>query len=258
MPDLLPILVKMAVTAAFVVGAARITERLGPALGALVATLPVSAGPGFVFLAFDHDAAFLAEALRASLATNATNMALCALYCGLAQRHGTAASLLPPLVLCTGLSLVLQRLDLGLAPMLALTALVYLGAALASYRFRDAQMPPLPSRWYDLPLRAGLVAGLVGLLVSTSGLLGPGLSGLLAPFPIVLSSLILILHPRAGGKVSAAVIAHTVDGLMGFGVALAAASVTTAAHGRLIGLLTGLAVAALWNFGVMMLKRRRA
>ena len=49
---------KMAVTALFVSVATVIAERLGPTVGALVATLPVSAGPVYVFLALDHDSAF--------------------------------------------------------------------------------------------------------------------------------------------------------------------------------------------------------
>ena len=42
---------KMAITALFVSAATIIAERLGATVGALVATLPVSAGPVYVFLA---------------------------------------------------------------------------------------------------------------------------------------------------------------------------------------------------------------
>ena len=59
--------VGMAITAAFVVTASVITERSGPVIGALVATLPISAGPSYVFLALDHDAAFIAEGALASI-----------------------------------------------------------------------------------------------------------------------------------------------------------------------------------------------
>jgi hypothetical protein len=52
---------RMAITAAFVVTASIVTERSGPVIGALIATLPISAGPSYVFLALDHDAAFIAE-----------------------------------------------------------------------------------------------------------------------------------------------------------------------------------------------------
>src|ERR1700747_542609 len=59
---------KMAVTALFVSVATVIAERLGPTIGALVATLPVSAGPVYVFLALDHDTAFISASAVASLA----------------------------------------------------------------------------------------------------------------------------------------------------------------------------------------------
>ncbi len=39
---------RMAITAAFVVTASIITERSRPVIGALVATLPISAGPSYV------------------------------------------------------------------------------------------------------------------------------------------------------------------------------------------------------------------
>ena len=78
-PELIFILtlgLRMAITAAFVVSASVITERSGPVIGALVATLPISAGPSYVFLALDHDAAFIAEGALASLPINAATMFL--------------------------------------------------------------------------------------------------------------------------------------------------------------------------------------
>src|SRR6185437_14504276 len=56
-PDLaflLSLAFRMAVAAAFVVSASIITERAGPVIGALVATLPISAGPTYVLLAQRH------------------------------------------------------------------------------------------------------------------------------------------------------------------------------------------------------------
>src|SRR5438093_5031361 len=80
------LLFRMAITAAFVVSASVITERSGPVIGALVATLPISAGPSYVFLALDHDAAFVAEGALASLPINAATILLAFTYSVLAQR----------------------------------------------------------------------------------------------------------------------------------------------------------------------------
>src|SRR5204863_9581855 len=85
--------IRMAVTAAFVVAASMITERSGPAIGALVATLPVSAGPSYLFLAIDHDAAFIAQSAIASLPMNAATILMCLVFVHLAQHRGTAVSL---------------------------------------------------------------------------------------------------------------------------------------------------------------------
>ena len=94
-PDLtfiLTLALRMAVTAAFVVSASVITERSGPVIGALVATLPISAGPSYVFLALDHDAAFIAEGALASLPINAATIFLGLTYVVLAQRHSALVS----------------------------------------------------------------------------------------------------------------------------------------------------------------------
>src|ERR1017187_3579647 len=87
-PDLafiLTLALRMAVTAAFVVTASVITERSGPVIGALVATLPLTAGPGCVVLALHHDAAFIAGGALASLPINAVTVFLGLTYVVLAQ-----------------------------------------------------------------------------------------------------------------------------------------------------------------------------
>src|SRR5438270_13652230 len=84
---LLTLGLRMAITAGFVVSASVITERSGPALGALVATLPISAGPSYVFLALDHDAAFIAPRALASLPINAATLFLALTHLELPQRR---------------------------------------------------------------------------------------------------------------------------------------------------------------------------
>src|SRR5262245_65080383 len=95
-PDLLfvlSLLLKMAITAAFVVAASFIAERSGPLIGAMVATLPIAAGPSYVFLALDHDAQFIAESTITSLASHAATGLFGITYVLLAQRHSVVVSL---------------------------------------------------------------------------------------------------------------------------------------------------------------------
>src|SRR6266849_116857 len=95
-PDLyfaLVLLVKMTITAGFVLVATMTAERAGPLVGGLVATLPIGAGPVYVFLAMDHDAHFIAQSAVASLAINAANATLAVVYALLAQKRSLAVSL---------------------------------------------------------------------------------------------------------------------------------------------------------------------
>src|SRR6187399_2535255 len=95
-PDLyfaLTLIVKMAVTAAFLLAATVTAERAGPLVGGLVATLPISAGPVYIFLAIDHGAHFIGESALGSLVTNAINVAFALTYSLLAQKRSLAVSL---------------------------------------------------------------------------------------------------------------------------------------------------------------------
>ena len=77
---------KVAAAAIIVVAASRATERAGPVLGAMIATLPVSADPVYVFLALDHGAAFVSEAARTSVASTAATAGFVAVHAFAAQR----------------------------------------------------------------------------------------------------------------------------------------------------------------------------
>src|SRR5579872_3811802 len=94
-PDLIYFLMlglRMVVAAAFVVSASFIAEHSGPVIGALVATLPISAGPAYVFLALDHGSAFVAQGALTSLPINAATIFLGLTYVLLAQRHNLLVS----------------------------------------------------------------------------------------------------------------------------------------------------------------------
>ena len=114
-----------------------------------------------------------------------------------------------------------RSIDWSLARGLLANAIAFAICLPLLRRFRFAKMPLITRRWYDVPLRAGLVATLVATVVSLSSWVGPGVSGTIALVPIVLTSMMLILHPRIGGPATAAMIANGGWGLMGFGLSFA-------------------------------------
>jgi hypothetical protein len=252
-PDLafiLTLVLRMAVAAAFVVTASIITERSGPVIGALVATLPISAGPSYVFLALDHNAAFIAQAALVSLPINAATIFLALIYVLLAQRHGVLVSVTAAIVVWFGLGVLVQMTTWSLTVGIVANIVVCAICLPLAQRYRAVRMPPIARRWYDVPLRAALVAVLVATVVGMSSRVGPGISGTIALFPVVFTSLMLILHPRIGGPPTAAVIANGLWGLIGFGIALAVLHVAALQFGSAVALSLALATCVGWNLGL--------
>jgi hypothetical protein len=124
-------------------------------------------------------------------------------------------------------------------------------------RFRHVKMPLITRRWYDIPLRASLVATLVATVVTLSRWVGPSISGVIALFPVVFTSMMLILHPRIGGKPTAAVIANGGWGLIGFGIAIAVLHVAAPPFGSAVALSLALLTCVSWNLGLWWNGRRK-
>jgi hypothetical protein len=256
LPFWLSLLVKMAVTASFVVGASFIAQRAGALIGAMIATLPISAGPVYVFLALDHDARFIGDSALASMVINAATGIYALTYASLAQRRGMLVSLGAALVAWFGVGALIRLVDWNIFSAALLCVAVYAPCLYLARPYRHAPMPPSVRRWYDLPLRAGMVALLVSTVVVLSPYLGPFGSGMLAVFPIVLTSIILILHPRVGARATAAVIANTISGLVGFAIALGVLHLSAVALGVWAAFAVALAICMGWNLMVLAARQR--
>ena len=246
---------KMAITALFVSVATIVAEKLGPAVGGLVATLPVSAGPVYVFLALDHDAAFISASALTSLALNAATAIYVTVYVLLAQRHGIWVSV--PLALATwfAAALVFGPVHWTAWTALVLNLVVFVLCFFIVERYGRVRMPPTKRTWYDFMIRAGMVALQVGVVVTLSSHIGAAGSGILAVFPVIYTSIMVILHSRVGGRATAAVLANAIRGLAGFGIALLTLHLTAVPVGSGGALLVALSVSVAWNVAVYMLQR---
>jgi hypothetical protein len=251
------LLLRRAIAAAFVVTASIITERSGPVIGALIATLPVSAGPAYVFLALDHDAPFIAKGALASLPVNAATIFMCLTYVVLAQRRGLLASCGSAIAVWLVLASVIKQFDWSLTAGIAANLIAFGICIPLLAGYRHVKMPLVTRRWYDVPMRAALVATLVAIVVSTSSWVGPRISGIIALYPVVFSSIMVILHPRIGGPPTAAVLANSAWGLLGFGMAIAVLHIAVANFGSAIGLSLALATCVTWNLTLWGIGRRK-
>ncbi|MGY4355055.1 putative membrane protein (GlpM family) [Bradyrhizobium sp. i1.3.6] len=251
------LVLRMAIAAAFVVSASFIAERTGPVIGGLVATLPISAGPSYVFLALDHDAAFIAQGSLSSLPVNAATIVLGLTYVVLAQRNNLLVSAGSAVAVWIVLASIIRLFDWTLTAGLAVNLVAFGICIPLLARYRHVKMPLVTRRWYDIPFRASLVATLVAIVVSTSGWVGPRVSGVIALYPIVFTSMMVILHPRIGGPPTAAVLANSAWGLLGFGLAIAVLHVAVTQFGSAIGLSCALATCIGWNLTLWWMGRRK-
>jgi hypothetical protein len=117
-------------------------------------------------------------------------------------------------------------------------------------------MPLIVRKWYDVLVRAAMVACLVAAVVGLSGRVGPLVTGLLAVYPIVMTSLMLIFQPRVGGPATAALIANSMWGLVGFSACLFTVHLATVPLGIWGGLILSLVVSVVWNVVLFALRRR--
>jgi hypothetical protein len=251
-PFWLSLLAKMATSAVVVVTASLVVERTGPVIGALVATLPISAGPAYAFLAMEHGPEFLARSTLASLAVNAGTGPFIVLYAALAQRRGVLVSLGAALGLWLAEAVFLTGLSLTFPQVALLNAASY-GAAYVLTRVHRKAPGGVRAerRWWDLPARAATVMGIVAAVVTAGRLLGPTAAGIVALLPVVLTSLILVMHPRVGGRTTAAVLANSIPGMVGFTTGLSALHLTVVPFGAPLALLLGLAVCVAWNAALL-------
>lgn len=257
-PELLyvaSLLAKMLVTGLIVITASIITERVGPLIGALVITLPITTGPAYVFLALDHDAAFLAKTALGGLSANAVNAVFFVIYTLTAQRHGLFASLRVATLGWIAIIPIVQAHDWTLAQGVLLNVIVFGSGIFIVRRFRDAPVPYVKREWYDIPFRAVLIALLVGAVVGLSATLGPWVTGALSVYPVAMTSAALILHNRIGGPALAALFANGLSGLLGFIFSLSVVHLTIVPLGVPLSLTLALIAAMSWNIFVWLTRR---
>jgi hypothetical protein len=252
----LSLALKMAVTAGFVIAAAMVAERAGAAIGAIVATFPVAAGPAYVFVALDHDSAFIAASAIGSIAAHAATAVFSLVYIVLAQRNGTAVSVGGAVLVWFVVAFLLRSVSWTFLTVAAANLAIFGICIALTHRYRHVQMPMLVRKRCDIPVRALMVACLVAVVVGLSGHVGPTVTGLLAVYPIVMTSLMLIFQPRVGGPATAALIANTMWGLVGFSACLFTVHLAAVPLGTWAGLVLSLVVSAVWNLVLYWLRRR--
>jgi hypothetical protein len=255
----LPTLVRALATGLIVVCASAVAEALGPLWGAVIASLPVSSGPAYVFLAMQHGPDFVAASALSSFAVNAATGLFLIVYGVLAGRMSLARSLGAAVLVWLAASLATQWVMWTPLTALLLNLVVY-GAGFAGLSTTPAApsnaAPQAQRHWSELPVRAVAAAVFVSVVVAVSSVLGASATGIAAVFPISLISLIVILRPRIGGPATALLAANALRSMLGFGIMLLALHLAIRPWGAPTALVAALLVSAGWSAGLLVFKRR--
>lgn len=191
---------KLLLAPAFVVAASLAARHYGPRIGGLVGGLPVVAGPILLVFALDHGPVFAAGAAAGTLLGLVSLLAFIVVYAHLASHVRWWWSLVLGwgafFAMTAALSAVTLGADSALAVVLVAIALTLL--VLPQPRGERSGSVALPA--WDLPLRALSALALVLALTAVAGQLGPKLSGLLAPFPVITSVLAVFTHAQHGER----------------------------------------------------------
>jgi hypothetical protein len=259
MPDFwLALLVRVGASALVVVAATVVAEAAGPFLGALLVSLPLAGGAAYVMLALQNDAVFVAASALTSLAVNAASFVFLAAMALLARRVRWWLALGGALAVWFAAALAIRLVPWNVAGAILLN-MGSLGASVWATRSvpREAISGAVGRRrWYELPIRAIMVGLVIGTVVSVSRLLGPATTGMAAVFPVVFTSFALVVLPRLGGDVGAAIMASAVRAMPGFALALLVVHLAAEPLGVGIALPAALLASLAWS-ALLMVRRGR-
>jgi uncharacterized membrane protein (GlpM family) len=256
----LALLARAAVSACVVVTATVAAEAAGPFWGGLIVSLPIGAGPAYAMLALQHDAGFIAASALGSFAINAATFVFLAALALLATRVRWGWALVGGLVVWAIAALLIRCVDWNVTGAIGLNVATIL-ASLAVTRSvqHDTGTPrgPIRRRWFELPVRAAMVGLMVGAVVTGSSALGPTLTGMAAVFPVAFTSFALVVLPRLGGGVAAAIMVSALRAMPGFALALLTLHLAVEALGIGAALATALLPSFLWSALLMLTRGRR-
>jgi hypothetical protein len=210
------LLAKLLLAPACVVAVSLAGRRWGVAVAGILGGLPVVAGPILVVLTLVHGRSFGAEAAAGTLLGLAALTLFVVVFGRVAERSGPVSSLLAGWAAFLLGVAFLQLLDLPPGVSLLFVAACF-ALGLALLPAPEAALTALPAPpWWDLPERALASLILVIAISAASGALGPSLSGLLAPFPIITSVLAVFTYAHGGRDRVRVLLRNFLVGFYGF------------------------------------------
>ncbi len=241
---------KILLAPACVIAVSLAGRRWGATVAGLLGGFPVVGGPILLVVTLVHGNDFGADAAAGSLLGLAAVAAFVVVYARLAPRLRPLPTLLAGwAAFFAGIALLgLLWPPVGIA--LAIAVLSFETGRLLVPAPPAAVPPQLALPWWDIPARALAALAMVLAITIASGSLGATVSGLLAPFPILTSVLIVFTHLHHGARETQVLIRGFLLGFYGFAafsfvLAVALPELSTAAS-----FLLAIAVAAIMQLAL--------
>jgi hypothetical protein len=205
------LLLKLTLTPLLIAGVSLAGRRWGPLVSGLLVALPLTSGPVLLFLALDHGVPFATNAALGVLEGLISIGAFCVVYARLSAGAWWVALTAATLAFFA-CDWALLYLTLPLAPLLGG---VWLALLVSLWLLPHPPAKPLTMRapWWDIPARMVAATSFVLLLTSVAAALGPRLSGLLTPFPIFVSVLVIFTARVSGSSATVQVLRGVLFGL---------------------------------------------
>lgn len=207
-------LAKLTLTPLIMYLTSAVGRRWGPGISGWLTGLPLLAGPISVFIYIEQGPAFAAHAAGSTLLGMWSSCAFCFAYHYTSRFGWPVASAASATAFFAATALLRE---VQLAPWIALTG-VFAGAWICLQLIRapiERTPAPRPPAW-DMPLRMSIAAAYVLLQTGIAGWLGPQLSGLLIPFPIVVILLTAFAHHQLGDAGATLVLRGFLVGMYAF------------------------------------------
>lgn len=245
------LVIKLVSTALLVVIATGFAARFGAFVGAMIAAIPISAGPSYLFIAMENDAAFVAQSALTSVAVNPMTVVFLLVCAALVERFGIAVGLIAGMGAWFVGAYTVTQMELSLTQACVFNVVVIVGAAyLSRPLLGDVAGQATKRGWIDIPLRVLAVVTVVGSAVIVGRIVGPKASGVVALIPVVWISMAVVIYVRQGGLTCSTVLANGIVPMIGFWLALTVIHLLVVSHGWEIALGAGLAMSVGWTLGL--------
>lgn len=204
MSDLDILAVKLVVTPVLMLVVSLAVRKWGGFVGGLLSGMPLTSGPVALFLAIEQGPQFAVQATSGSLSGLAAVLLTYLFYLVVARSLTVPAAGIAALAffVVTSLLLLVSGSPVG-AIIISLAAIATI-VRLTGRQEREVNKSSVP--FWDIPLRMLTSTAMLFAITGSAHILGPHVSGILAPIPVIAWPLTVFAHVQGGRSEMAAVV----------------------------------------------------